>query len=109
MCLGEGGIAGIRSGPSAGRRPSSVRTSSLTCHAQGRRTAQSGQEGGSTWSSVVMAGERPPCTQKMELSMTAAKLHVQQGMPVRQGTHSIAGLVLLCIEIYKSWKAGRQQ
>lgn len=30
---------------------------------------------GHTWSSVVMVGDRPPCTQKMRLSMSADRLH----------------------------------
>ena len=36
----------------------------------------------STWSSVVIAGDRPPWTQKMVLSMTADKLH-RKGMIYR--------------------------
>lgn len=35
---------------------------------------QSRDAGAPTWSSVLTAGERPPCTQKMRLSMSADKL-----------------------------------
>lgn len=49
-----------------------------------------------TWSSVVMAGDSPPWTQKMVLSITADKLHV---------THDSMRLSAAALHHSESWSS----